>query len=394
MNARPKILIVDDKAANLAALRALLKSVDAEVHEALNGNDALALTLDHEFALILLDVQMPGMDGYEVAELLTGKEGGQNIPIIFITAAYKDELHRIKGYDSGAVDFLEKPLDDTILLSKVKVFLDLYNRTAALAEANDALVRQADDLRRANDELQQFAYIVSHDLRSPLASVAGFIEEINESVGDVVKVWSDPNQMGKGRAAMALQESIPEAIEYMRTSVQRMNYQIDHLLKLSRAGKHNLEITTIDVAGLTEQVIDSFAFQISENNIELVIGETEDVSSDRMALTQILHNLMSNAIKFLDPERPGRIEVSVKATASEFVLRIADNGRGMRPEDIPKAFQIFQRLNREESIPGDGMGLAYVDALVRRMRGHIECESEPGVGTVFTVHLPKNDDQT
>jgi diguanylate cyclase (GGDEF)-like protein/PAS domain S-box-containing protein len=161
---RPKILIVDDVPANLAALRKLLSKIDCDVCSAANGNDALALTLEHDFALILLDVQMPEMDGYEVAQLLRGEERTSDVPIIFVTAAYKDEHHRLKGYDAGAVDYIEKPISEVLLLSKVRVFLELQNSRTSLRqllglieETNLRLKEEVAVRRRSEEESQRLA---------------------------------------------------------------------------------------------------------------------------------------------------------------------------------------------------------------------------------------------
>ncbi|HEY0833193.1 MAG TPA: diguanylate cyclase [Azospirillum sp.] len=160
-NVRPKILVVDDTPANLVVLKRLLSRVDAEVIAASSGNQALALTLDHDFALFLLDVQMPEMDGYELAELLSGEERTKSIPIIFLTAAYKDERHRLRAYGTGAVDYIEKPINDQVLLAKVGIFLDLFNNKEALQWILAELARKNVDLNAEIARRQQ----LEEDLR-------------------------------------------------------------------------------------------------------------------------------------------------------------------------------------------------------------------------------------
>jgi response regulator RpfG family c-di-GMP phosphodiesterase len=186
----PKILIVDDLPANLIALRKLLSVHKAEIIEAQSGNEALTLCLDHEFALALLDVNMPGMDGYELAAFIHDEPKTAEIPIIFVTAAYKDDSHRIRGYGVGAVDYIEKPIDDRILNSKVRIFIDLYRKkqelAAALEEMRDTqsqLTARTDELARSNAELEQFAYVASHDLRQPLRMVSSYLALIERKLG-------------------------------------------------------------------------------------------------------------------------------------------------------------------------------------------------------------------
>lgn len=403
---RPKILVVDDQPANIVALKTLLKHADADIVEARSGNAALAQCLDHEFALILLDVQMPDMDGYEVADLLSGAESTRAIPIIFLTATYKDDYHRLRGYDVGAVDFIEKPIDDAVLRSKVGIFLDLYRRKRDLERANESLLREItereaaqaelarknEDLARMNKEVQQFAYIVSHDLRAPLTNIAGFVRELEYSMtslrdmGDGLLTGLTEDQARTVREI--LEEGIPEAMEFITSSVTRMDGMIAAILKLSRLGRRKLEFVRVDMRHVVTEALKSLAFQLDEKKATTVVGDLPVIDSDPTAMEQVFGNLLSNAVKFLQADRPGRLEISARVDSQGTIFDIADNGRGMADGDIAKAFQLFRRVGPQD-VPGEGMGLPYVEALVRRLGGTVTCHSQLGVGTTFTVTLPR-----
>ncbi len=360
---RPKILICDDKHANLVALRRLLGRVDADLVEARTGNQALAMAVEQDLALALLDVEKPAMDGFE------------------------------------------KPIDDKILLSKVSIFLDLHSRKRELEKANltlhaevtqrrmaeKALKEKAAELVRTNHELQQFAYIVSHDLRGPLTSINGFAREIRRSVDALKEELGGAlpgfDQQKHNIVDEVLDQNIPEALDFITSGINKMEGLIAALLKLSRLGRLKLEYEDVDVNALVARIAESLAFQIDESGLDLAVGALPKVTADRTALDQIFSNLLSNAVKFTSPERPGRIELAGTLENDHAVYTVSDNGRGMTADEIPKAFEIFGRVGEVDQ-PGEGMGLAYVNTMVRRLGGTIECESARDRGTTFTVRIP------
>lgn len=267
----------------------------------------------------------------------------------------------------------------------------------ALWEANDKLEQRVKertaDLQTVNEELRNFAYIISHDLRAPLVNIKGFAGELDYSL-NLLRAAFEPllphlNEADQAELVAALRDDIPEALGFINTSVSRMNNLIDAILKLSRLGRRELLFEPLDAADLVQETANSLAHQIEQSQTILSIGPLPDIIADRTSMEQILGNLLSNAVKYLDPVRPGHIEISAEASAKETIFRISDNGRGIAHREIPKIFDIFRRAGQQD-VPGEGMGLAYVRTLVRRHGGQIHCESEVGVGSTFIFTIAKN----
>jgi signal transduction histidine kinase len=242
------------------------------------------------------------------------------------------------------------------------------------------------DLQMANEELKMFAYIVSHDLRAPLVNIKGFASELSiglETIQALLAALS-PHLTDEQRREItnALQEDIPEALEFINASVNRMDSLINAILKLSRLGRRELYIEPIEVETLVRAILETLAHQIEQRQVQLTIGSLPNVVVDKTALEQILANILSNAINYLEPGRPGKIELWGERDHKETTFHIRDNGRGIASADMPKVFELFRRAGKQD-VPGEGMGLAYVRTLVRRHGGQIWCESELGVGTTF-----------
>ncbi len=251
--------------------------------------------------------------------------------------------------------------------------------------------RYAVELERANQELKDFTYIVSHDLRAPLINLRGFAGELRRALGvvrDVMKIAS-PYLGEEQRQALttALQEYVPEALEFIDASATRMDQLIRALLKLSRVGRRDLNLTPIDMDALVEDSLQTLAHQIEEGQVQVTVAPLPQVVADRTSMEQIMGNLLSNAINYLDRDRPGEIEVSGERNQEETTFRVRDNGRGISEDDMDKVFAPFRRAGRQDR-PGEGMALAYVQALVRRHGGRIWCESELAAGTTFTFTIP------
>lgn len=235
-----------------------------------------------------------------------------------------------------------------------------------------------------------FAYIISHDLRAPLVNIKGFTTELKYALQSLTAViepllpgLSEDDQQ---EIANALQEDIPEALGFIDSSVNRMNNLINAILKLSRLGRRELSFESIEIKPLVDSILESLAHQIEQRQVTLTIGSLPTVIADRTALEQILGNILSNAINYLEPHRPGEIKISAEVTPTETIFHIRDNGRGIAAEDMHKVFELFRRAGRQDT-PGEGMGLAYVRALVRRHSGFIWCDSELGVGTTFSFTI-------
>ena len=266
----------------------------------------------------------------------------------------------------------------------------LEREIAERKRAENRLKHYAAELEQANEELKQFTYIVSHDLRAPLVNLKGFAAELRSALAaiDCLTDAAGPHlDEERGQATTtAAQEDIAEALGFIESSVSRMDSFINALLELSRAGHRELNLEQVDMRALAEATLGALAHQIEERHVSVSVGPLPQVVADRTSMEQILGNLLSNAVMYLDPSRPGEIEISAVQGSSETTFRVRDNGRGIAATDLDKVFAPFRRAGSQE-VPGEGMGLAYVQAMVRRHGGRIWCESEPGVGTTFTFTI-------
>jgi len=409
---RQKILIVDDKRENLLALRTALDELDAEWVEASNGNDALMATLHHHFALAILDILMPGMDGYELAALLRGDPRTCHLPIIFMTAAYGEEHQIFKGYDLGAVDYLVKPYNPRVLLSKVNVFLDLsramdqaqeakrevqrinaeleervQQRTQELetaqreiqrinAELEARVRRRTRELETANQDLESFSYSVSHDLRAPLRAIDGFIGILREDYGS------------------SLDEEGLRLFGVVSDNARMMGRLIDDILAISRAGRLELEHTLVDMNALVDEVWARLSEQPGVHRVEFFRDDLPAVSGDVRALRQVWQNLLGNALKFSRKRTPAHIEVSAERRDDLVWYAVKDNGAGFDPGSADRLFVLFQRLHGPKEFEGTGVGLAIVKRFIERHGGQLTAEGVIGVGAKFRFGLPIASDAT
>ncbi len=265
-------------------------------------------------------------------------------------------------------------------------------RIAGLAQ--DITQRVADQEKQAQlmEEIRHFAYIVSHDLRAPLTNLGGFCEELDYAMELLRPVVEDalPSLPEERRreVEIALREDFPEAVTFIKSSTGRMHGLIDAILKLSRLGRSELTIERIDMNALIRETLGMMAHQINQGGVTVHVDDLPDAHADRIAMEQITANLISNAIQYLDSDRPGRLEITGAGFSDETVIRVADNGIGIPEEHIGRIFEIFHRVGQTDA-PGEGMGLSYVRTLVRRHGGRIWCESQPGVGSTFTFTIPR-----
>lgn len=246
-------------------------------------------------------------------------------------------------------------------------------------------------LTRANEEVQRFAYIVSHDLRSPLVNVMGYTAEL-EQVGKTINraiLEAEKTRDVEPEVVTAIREDLPEAVGFIRASTEKMDRLINAILKLSREGRRALAPETLDVGEMALAAADSIRHQLEETRTEFVVGEMTTFESDRLSIEQIIGNLIENAVKYSDGARPNRIEVSGRDLSGGWVeIAIADSGRGIAPKDHERIFELFRRSGRQDR-PGEGLGLAFVRNSVRRLGGSIDVESELGRGSTFRLKFPK-----
>jgi two-component system sensor histidine kinase/response regulator len=359
--ARPKVLVVDDLPANLLVLEGVLSSVDCELVCARSGNEALRCARAHDFAAALLDVQMPGMDGYELATRLREEIGLRDMPVVFVTA-FADSAEAIqRAYRAGAFDFLFKPVVPHVVRSKVQFFLDLYS-------SKQRLRAEVEAHRHTLAEVEAFNYSVSHDLRGPLRPLDGFCEVLLEDY------------------AGALDERGRDYLRRIRAAAQRMGQLIDDLLELSRIGRADLSRQAVNLSALVSQ-IEGDLRRDEGPPVELLCPSGLTASGDARLLRIALENLLRNAWKFTGRQTRPQIAFG-RTDDAEPVYFVRDNGVGFDPTYAGKMFQPFQRLHGAD-FPGTGIGLAIVQRIILRHQGRIWAESTPGQGATFYFTLPR-----
>jgi len=377
------ILLVDDQPANLVALEAMLQRLGQNVVTAASGREALKHLLAEDFAVILLDVKMPEMDGFETAALIRERERSRLTPIIFLTAADRSETLALRGYAVGAVDYLIKPVVPEFVRSKVQVFVDL-------ARSNDELRRQADrlrvseqralelaetravlvrDLELKNRELESFSYAVSHDLRAPLRRIDSFGRALEESHAGAL----DP----QGRRFVA----------NMREATQQMSALIDDVLHLSRVTRAELRHYEVNLSDIVRLALERLRDAEPERALEARIRPGVIAAGDGALLRIALENLASNAWKFTAGRERAEIEFGLAQVDGETAYFVADNGVGFDMAFASKLFVPFQRLHTASEFPGIGIGLATVQRIVHRHGGRVWAEAAPGTGARFWFTL-------
>jgi signal transduction histidine kinase len=269
----------------------------------------------------------------------------------------------------------------------LEAFIDITERK----EAEERLKNYSEELKQINDEMKNFTYIVSHDLRAPLVNIRGFSDELGRSIQEFTplleKYRERIDEGEKKRTEELLKKDIPEALGFIGSSVTRMDALINSILKLSRLGRNELKPELLRTEDVVHTLLKSLAHQIDMHKAEITIGPLPDLVVDKTAAEQIFGNLLDNSLKYLEPARPGKIEVTAEQNAGETTFTIRDNGRGIAKEDALKVFELFRRVGKSD-VPGEGMGLTYVKTLVRRLGGRIWCDSELGVGTTFSFTIP------
>ena len=288
-------------------------------------------------------------------------------------------------------------LGGVIFLLVRRYLQDMASARAAVDAVNAGLEAKVRDrtaaLVRANEEVQRFAYIVSHDLRSPLVNVMGYTAELEQAGktidAQMTKVETLAPDLVESDALTAVRDDIPEAVGFIRASTEKMDRLINAILKLSREGRRNLISETIDMAAMAQKAADAVRHQTEAADAEVVVEPMPTFESDRLSVEQIVGNLIDNAVKYLDPKRPGRIVVSGQDRAGGWVeYTVSDNGRGISEKDHERIFELFRRAGRQDR-PGEGLGLAFVRNSVRRLGGSIEVESVLNEGSTFRLKFPK-----
>jgi PAS domain S-box-containing protein len=490
------ILLVDDRPDGLLALEAVLSCPDYNLVSASSGIEALARLLEDDFAVILLDVQMPGMDGFETASLIKGRERCRDTPIIFVTAISKEPLYIYQGYESGGVDYLFKPFEPAILRSKVAVFVDLHRKSCALrrqaeqlrrseewnrlliesardivmvlssemrivclnaafeilsgwereewigkpvtsliagtdasvteaqlrAVARDGPVlfeshflnragrlvtvetsaiplntiplnngepacgilcvvrdvssrkqveeerRRRDELERSNRDLENFAYICSHDLQEPLRQVVSFAQLLERKY------------LGSGTSGQ------DEVVRHIVDGATRMRELVQAILQYSRIGAHDVSFEPTDMERVLNNTLANIHFSLEETGAVVTSDPLPTVIGNGSHLARLFQNLLGNALKFRGKEPP-RVHVSAQLDGGEWRFAVTDNGIGFEMAYAEKIFMMFRRLHRREDFPGSGMGLTICKRIIERHGGRIWVQSTPEAGTTFFFTL-------
>jgi len=383
-------LLVDDLEENLLALEGLLRREGLVLLKARSGQEALEYLLKYEIALAFVDVQMPAMDGFELAELMRGTERTRRVPIIFLTAGSADRQRRFRGYEAGAVDFLHKPLEPDIIRSKADVFFELFRQRQEVAQQRDELrtatlentrllkeSRQyADALKEADQRKDEFLAMLAHELRNPLAPVRNAVE-ILRLVGP-----SDP--------------VVNKAREIISRQVSHMARLVDDLLDVARIARGKIQLRTerCDLAAIVRQTAEDYRSTFSAGEVKLTVNVTTAplfIMGDITRLAQVIGNLLHNASKFTPRGESATVSAELDPTGHIAVIAIQDTGVGLDANILQRMFEPFhqadQALDRNKG--GLGLGLALVKGLIQLHGGSVTAESAgTGKGALFTLRLP------
>ncbi|ODT88905.1 hybrid sensor histidine kinase/response regulator [Phenylobacterium sp. SCN 70-31] len=368
-----RFLLVDDLQENLLALEALLRREGLECLKARSGDEALELLLAHDVALALLDVQMPGMDGFQLAEFMRGAEVSRHVPIIFLTAGTADRQRRFRGYEAGAVDFLQKPIEADILRSKANVFFDLHQQRRQIMAQRDELEVLAEALQTVDRHKNEFLAVLGHEIRNPVMALGAGLHFLRRR--------KDP-------------QKTEEIHSQMERQVAHLTRLVDDMLDISRIDQGKISLSKERVALGT---VLQFAIEASKPQIDAaghafeadIPAEAVRLHADPTRLAQVVSNLLNNAARYTPAG--GRIVLEARVADGFVEIDVSDTGIGIPPEMQSKIFELFAQVKSptERAQEGLGIGLALGKQLVELHSGAISlAASEPGVGSTFRIRLP------
>lgn len=393
-----KILVVDDREDNLFSIEAILEKDNYQIVKANSGRAALKILLkEHDFSLILMDVQMPDLNGLETATMIYERDKLKNIPIIFITAHDYDEDYMFKGYKMGGVDYISKPINPELLRVKVAVFVELYRKTQQLLQqekklltTNRSLQREIDEriaseekvrmlneqlvennahLKSVNEELDRFAYMASHDLQEPLRKIMVFCDKIQ------VENFTDK-----------------EAEKYfskITSSAKRMQSLINDLLSFSRQSLSTSDFKHTDLNLLIKDVLADLEIEIERRGAIIEYEKLPAIFAAPVLMRQLFFNLIGNAIKFHKPGVVPHVKITTENSNPGFQqIIVEDNGIGFDQKYVDDIFLVFKRLHSHHEFEGTGVGLSICKKIVEKHNGSITAYSTPGEGARFVINLP------
>ncbi len=406
-----KILLVDDREDNLFSMETILETAGYQIVKANSGRQALKILLtDFDFALILMDVEMPNLDGFETAGLIYEREKLKHIPIIFITAHQYGEENVFKGYQSGAVDYIYKPVNPELLRAKVAVFVDLYTKNQQLLlqekkltdinrslqneinerknseekiiELNRELLHTIDGLERANKELDRFAFMASHDLQEPLRKIRTFSDRLYNQHKDVLNGEAVNN------------------IKRIQESAERMQNLIRDILTFSRLSVEKDSFVNADLNELLQQVMEDLEQVIQEKKASIQLEPLPPLNVNPGLIKSLFFNLVANALKYSKNGVPPVLKIypekSIGNTHIDFSngsinycrIFVKDNGIGFEQHYAEQIFEMFQRLHSTGEYEGTGIGLALCKKIVEKHNGYISALSQVNEGSTFIISLP------
>ena len=318
-------------------------------------SDPLSLVLEHGYSSVNL-IEKNGLT-----------RQGNKIPILFSASVMRGTNGEVQGVVCVAQDISDRK------------------------KAEEELRKSSREIKEMYDELRSFSYITSHDLRAPLVNIKGFTQELLHGISEIgpvfVKNLEHVEEGQRQKFSEIIEKDIPEALKFIDSSASRMDMLINAIMKLSRVDRRKIVPELIKTEDMVRRILDAMAHPIASRAISVTVGKLPDLVTDRTAVEQVIGNLLDNAIKYLDPDRPGEITITAEPGDGQTIIHIRDNGRGMVAEDIPRAFESFRRVGKQD-VAGEGMGLAYVKTSVRALGGRIWCVSVPGKGTMFSFSLP------
>lgn len=390
-----KILLVDDISENLLALEALLQQPGLQIFSVTSATQALELLLEHEFAVAVIDVQMPDIDGFELAKLMHSTERTRHIPIVFVTAGSIQKSYSLKGYECGAIDFLYKPLDNDIVRSKITIFVELYRHRRELKQQIEALTKAQqeqqvllEELEQTRDELQKamrlrddFMSVVSHELRTPLNTLK-------------LELYTRRLHVENGDAEAFSLERMEAMIATDERQLNQLVRLINDMTDVSRirTGQLSIRPIQVDVAQLAQRVLDQFANQleVAGTSATVHVGGDIIIKADDFRIEQALTNLLTNAIRHC-AGKP--IDIFIErnndpVTGGSVAIGVRDYGKGIDPSDQTRIFEQFERGANERKGSGLGLGLFIANQIVQAHGGTLRVESESEQGALFTLSLP------
>ncbi len=363
-----RLLVVDDDEANRDILSRTLSRQGYDVETAESGPDALRCMRRTSYDLVLLDVQMPGMDGMAVLAQMQADERLHEVPVVMISA-FDEMANVVSCIQAGAIDYLFKPFNPVLMRARLAATLERKRLLDDERARTREMERVSNDLRRSNADLERFAWAVSHDLQSPLRTMVSFMQLVQRRAKDTL----DPET----------NRLINDAV----SAGKRMSELIKDLLDYSQLSTRKLRSEELSLADIAREVLADLSPQIEEAGAEVRLGDLPPVVADRVQVRQLLQNLISNAVKYRSPQRASVVSVTGQRLDSRWEIAVSDNGIGIRAEDIPNIFEMFRRLHGPD-LPGSGIGLATCHRIVERLGGSIRVESLEGEGTTFRVDIP------